>query len=199
MSDEINKAAVPEDDDDYSLIDDLLEWVEAFVVALFVVILVFIFIFRVVEVSGPSMNSTLADKDRIIALHFNYTPARGDIVVCNSKGLNKCIIKRVIGVAGDTVVVNYNDDTVKVNGEPVDQSYINESDMYILPVFDDNYRTGEGEYTYKVPEGTIFVMGDNRNHSTDSRSAYVGFIKTEDVLGKAVFRFMPFSSFGSLK
>ena len=71
--------------------------------------------------------------------------------------------------------------------------------MYILPVFDDNYRTGEGEYTYKVPEGTIFVMGDNRNHSTDSRSAYVGFIKTEDVLGKAVFRFMPFSSFGSLK
>ncbi|MBR6101566.1 MAG: signal peptidase I [Ruminococcus sp.] len=185
-------------EDDFSLFDEFLEWVEAFVVALFVVVLVFIFILRVVEVSGPSMNSTLTDKDRIIVTHLNYTPEREDIVVFNSEGLNKCLIKRVIGVAGDTVVVNYDNDTVMVNGQYYDQSYINEADMRVQSIFDDTYRTGENEYTYVVPEGCVFTMGDNRNHSTDSRAKAVGFVKVEDLLGKAIFRFLPFSGFGSL-
>ncbi|MBR1384504.1 MAG: signal peptidase I [Ruminococcus sp.] len=200
MSEEItqkNNDLIP-DDEETSLVDDLLDWVEAFVVAIFVVILVFIFFLRVVEVSGPSMNPTLSDKDRVIVTHLNYTPERGDIVVCNSKGLDKCIIKRCIGVAGDTVVVNYNDNTVKVNGEIVKEDYINEV-MTVQSVFDSNYLTGDKEYTYTVPEGTIFAMGDNRNHSTDSRSSYVGFIKLEDILGKAFFRFLPFGQIGFLK
>lgn len=201
MSEEITEKKndlLPDDEEETSLVDDLLDWVEAFVVAIFVVILVFIFFLRVVEVSGPSMNPTLSDKDRVIVTHLNYTPERGDIVVCNSKGLEKCIIKRCIGVAGDTVVVNYNDNTVKVNGELINESYINET-MSVQSVFDSSYLTGDKEYTYTVPEGTIFAMGDNRNHSTDSRSAYVGFIKLEDILGKAFFRFLPFGQIGFLK
>lgn len=201
MSEEITEKKndlLPDDEEETSLVDDLLDWVEAFVVAIFVVILVFIFFLRVVEVSGPSMNPTLSDKDRVIVTHLNYTPERGDIVVCNSKGLEKCIIKRCIGVAGDTVVVNYNDNTVKVNGELINESYINET-MSVQSVFDSSYLTGDKEYTYTVPERTIFAMGDNRNHSTDSRSAYVGFIKLEDILGKAFFRFLPFGQIGFLK
>ena len=201
MSEEITEKKndlLPDDEEETSLVDDLLDWVEAFVVAIFVVILVFIFFLRVVEVSGPSMNPTLSDKDRVIVTHLNYTPERGDIVVCNSKGLEKCIIKRCSGVAGDTVVVNYNDNTVKVNGELINESYINET-MSVQSVFDSSYLTGDKEYTYTVPERTIFAMGDNRNHSTDSRSAYVGFIKLEDILGKAFFRFLPFGQIGFLK
>jgi len=198
MSEENKVIALEEADDDYNLVDDLLDWVEAFVVAIFVVILVFIFFLRVVEVSGPSMNSTLSDKDRVIVTHLNYTPERGDIVVFNSKGLNKCLIKRCIGIAGDTVVVNYNDDTVTVNGEKVDQSYINEKDMKVLS-FNDKYCIESGVYSYTVPEGTIFAMGDNRNHSADSRDSRVGFVPLDDILGKAVFRFLPFSGWGFLK
>ncbi|MBR6045588.1 MAG: signal peptidase I [Ruminococcus sp.] len=193
-----NKTPEQTDEKEYDLITDLLEWAEAFVLAMFVVIIVFIFFLRIVEVAGPSMSSTLSDKDRIILTHLNYTPERGDIVVCNSKTLNKCIIKRCIGVGGDTVCVNYNDDTVKVNGEYIDQSYINEADMREQSIFDQRYRTSDGVYNYTVPEGTIFVMGDNRNHSTDSRSDMVGFVSLGDVLGKAIFRFYPFSSIGSI-
>lgn len=180
-----------------SIIDDLLEWCEAFVMAIFVVILVFIFFLRVVEVSGDSMNNTLTNEDRILISHLNYTPKSGDIVVCNSDGLEKIIVKRCIGVAGDVVKVDYSTGTVTVNGEVMDQSFIKE-EMRDEANFDQTYRTGDHEYTYTVPEGTIFAMGDNRNHSTDSRWAAVGFISTDDILGKAVFRILPFGSFGRI-
>ena len=184
--------AAPEE---VSIVDDLLEWCEAFIMAIFVVILVFIFFLRVVEVSGDSMNDTLTNKDRILISHLDYTPKSGDIVVCNSDGLDKVIVKRCIGVAGDVVTVNYETGTVTVNGTEMDQSFIKEP-MRDENNFDQAYRTGDHEYTYTVPDGTIFAMGDNRNHSTDSRWSAVGFISTDDVLGKAVFRILPFGSFG---
>lgn len=185
-------------EEQYSLADDLLEWCESFVVAIFVVILVFIFLLRVIEVSGPSMNPTLWDKERVILTHINYTPKNGDIIVANSKGLDKAIIKRCIGIGGDTVVINYADNSVTVNGKKLDETYINEP-MRELDIFDKTYKTGDSEYTYHVPEGTAFVMGDNRNRSTDGRASYVGFVKYEDILGKVVFRFLPFGKFGTLK
>lgn len=191
----IAAGAAPEE---ISIIDDLLEWCEAFVMAIFVVILVFIFFLRVVEVSGDSMNDTLTNADRILISHLNYTPKSGDIVVCNSDGLEKVIVKRCIGVAGDVVKIDYSTGTVTVNGVEMDQSFIKE-EMNDTLNFNQTYRTGDHEYTYTVPEGTIFAMGDNRNHSTDSRWSAVGFISTDDVLGKAVFRILPFSSFGTIK
>lgn len=185
-------------EDKLSLVDELLDWVEAFVIAVFAVVLIFIFFLRIVEVSGPSMNPTLSDGDRLILTHLNYTPERGDIIVCNAPGLDKCIIKRCIGIGGDTVVIDYNENSVTVNGEKLKEDYLGEKMKGGLVVFDRSYMTDDNVYTYKVPEGTVFALGDNRNHSTDSRSSYVGFIKLEDVLGKAFFRFLPFGSFGSI-
>ncbi len=177
--------------------DEILEWLEAFVMAIFAVILIFIFFLRIVLVDGPSMNPTLTDGDRLILTHINYTPEKGDIVVLNCQGLQKTIIKRCIGTAGDTVRVDYNTGEVTVNGSVIEQDYLGEP-MMDLNYFDFSYMTDIGVYEYTVPEDTIFVMGDNRNHSTDSRCREVGFVKTEDVLGKAFFRIMPFGSFGKI-
>ncbi len=211
MSDEIKKtdnekeelsegviAAAQAAPEEGSLIDDLLEWCEAFIMAIFVVILIFIFFLRVVEVSGDSMNDTLFNADRILISHLNYTPKSGDIIVCNSDGLDKVIVKRCIGVAGDVVKVDYSTGKVTVNGEEMDQSFIREP-MIDSGNFDKTYKTGDTEYTYTVPEGTVFAMGDNRNHSTDCRWTSVGFISTDDILGKAVFRILPFGSFGKIE
>ena len=197
MSKNTSSESTSVEEEKFSAFDEFLDWVEAFVLALFAVVIIFIFFLRIVEVSGPSMNPTLTDKDRLILTHLNYTPERGDIIVANSPGLSKCIIKRCIGVAGDTVVVDYNNNTVTVNGEKIQEDYINEK-MKDTGSFDRSFLTAKNVYTYKVPEGTVFAMGDNRNHSADSRSVYVGFIKLEDILGKAIFRFLPFSGFGSI-
>lgn len=183
-----------------SFTDELLDWIESFVFAVFVVILVFIFFFRIVLVDGPSMNPTLNNGDRLIVTHLNYTPARGDIVVLNSTGLNKTIIKRCIGIAGDTVKVDYSHNAVYVNGDKVDEYYLDVNEpMELKSYFDGAYYTDDNCYEYTVPEGCIFVMGDNRNNSTDSRASAVGFVNTEDILGKAVFRIMPFNSFGKVE
>ena len=174
----------------FDIFGEVLDWLESFVFASFIVLLIFIFIFRTVVVDGASMNPTLYNSQRLILTHFNYTPEKGDIIVCNSPGLNKTIIKRCIGVAGDTVVVNYDSNTVMVNGEKIDEPYLDASKpMADMPYFDETYRISESAYQYVVPEGTVFAMGDNRNGSNDSRSPDIGFISTDDILGHAVFRF----------
>lgn len=162
--------------------DEVFEWAESFVFAMFMVILIFTFFFRIVLVQGPSMRETLQDQDRLIITHINYTPQKGDIVVINSEKLGKTIIKRVIGTGGDKVVVDYNNNTVTVNGKVISNDNIREA-MYNTNLFDEKYEVEENVFEYDVPEGKLFVMGDNRNNSTDSRR--IGFIDPSDVLGKA--------------
>lgn len=176
--------------------DEVFEWIESFVFAMFVVILIFTFLFRIVLVQGQSMCNTLQNGDRLIISHINYTPSKGDIVVINSSKLNKTIIKRVIGTAGDTVRVNYDNNTVTVNGKVISNENIKEP-MYNTGYFSDEYLVESNVYEYNVPDGSIFVMGDNRNNSTDGRS--IGFVSTDDVLGKAIFRLFPFNSIGKVK
>lgn len=168
--------------------DEILEWVEAFVFAGFIVLLVMTFVLRTVVVDGSSMNPTLYDSQRLVLEHFNYTPKRGDIIVANSRGLNKTIIKRCIGTSGDTVVIDYNENTVTVNGDELDEKYLGE-DMFELTMFDKTYQKSEGVYEYIVPDDCIFALGDNRNGSRDSRFSEVGYINCDDVLGRAFFRF----------
>lgn len=173
-----------------SILNETLDWIESFAFASFIVLLVFIFLFRTVVVDGGSMNPTLYNSQRLVLTHFNYVPEHGDIIVANSPGLNKTIIKRCIGVEGDTVTVDYGTHTVTVNGSKIDEPYLDASDpMTVKPYFDETYRVSDTAYEYIVPKGTIFAMGDNRNGSNDSRSSDVGFIKKEDILGRAVFRF----------
>lgn len=173
-----------------SFVNELMEWLESVAISIFIVILVFTFVFRIVIVDGGSMVPTLQDGQRLIISHLFYSPEQGDIVVVNSTGLNKTIIKRVIATEGQTVDIDFEKHTVTVDGKVLDEPYINEPTAR---------NDGGNTYPMVVPEDTIFVMGDNRNNSTDSRSPLVGCISIDDVLGKAVFRIFPFDCFGRIK
>lgn len=173
----------------FDIANELIEWVESFVFAIFVVILILTFIVRVVEVEGPSMEDTLQDGDRLILTHFNYEPERGDVVVLNSTGLNETIIKRVVAVEGDTISIDFTSGKVILNGEVLEEDYIKEATFR---------REGRDIQNMKIGENQVFVMGDNRNRSTDSRSSAVGIVDEDDILGKAVFRIYPVSKLGSI-
>ncbi|MBQ8967646.1 signal peptidase I [Ruminococcus sp.] len=175
--------------------NEILEWLESFVFAMLIVQLVFIFVFRIVMVDGSSMSNTLINGDRVIMTHVNYTPERDDVVVIDSEAANKILIKRVIGVEGDKVVIDYNNNHVFVNDVQISNEHIKEIMRDNTMYFDATFRTGDGVYEYDVPEDCVFVMGDNRNDSKDSRS--IGFVPVESLMGKAVFRIYPFNSIGS--
>ncbi|MBE6870151.1 MAG: signal peptidase I [Ruminococcus albus] len=190
------KEAEPEDikeKEPFNIGREILEWFESLVFALFIVQLVLTFLLRIVMVDGESMTNTLQDHDRLIMTHVAYEPERDDIVVLDSKAANKVLIKRVIGLEGDKVVVDYNQNHVYVNDEEISNEHIRDV-MLDSFSFDPQYSVGEGVYEYEVPEDTVFVMGDNRNDSMDSRS--IGFIPKSEIMGKAIFRIYPFKSLG---
>ncbi|MBP3798303.1 MAG: signal peptidase I [Ruminococcus sp.] len=191
--------------------NEILEWCESFVFAMMIVMLLFIFVFRQVRVNGPSMESTLLDGDRVIMFHGKYTPHHGDIVIVDSEACadksagekSKIIIKRVIGVEGDTILIDYNTNEVFVNDELISneniKDYDDQDNVDILmdsPYFDPSYAVDDGVYAYVVPEGNIFVMGDNRNNSKDSRT--IGFVETDTIWGHPVFRVYPFDKIGKI-
>ena len=182
---------------------DFMEIVESVIISVFAVLLIFTFVCRPVTVDGTSMVPTLQDKDKLIMRMMGYTPKCGDIVIVENdsshryengtdgtiidgSGMEKRLMKRVIAVGGHTVDRDFEAHTVTVDGEQLYESYIKEPTELDPGMF---------EYPVTVPEGYVFVMGDNRNNSTDSRSPLVGFVKEEDVIGKAVLRFYPFDKF----
>lgn len=184
---------------------ELLEWTETIVYAFFIVILLFTFVLREAFVDGDSMNDTLFDKDKLIVSHLFYEPEAGDIVIINSEngyiydengeltateGLNKPIVKRIIATGGQEVNIDFDKGEVYVDGTLLDEPYIKES-----TTLDESGH----DYPVTVPDGYVFVMGDNRNNSTDSRSALVGFVPESQILGKVVFRFLPVTSFGRVE
>ncbi|SFC40358.1 signal peptidase I [Ruminococcus albus] len=190
------KEAEPEDikeKEPFNIGREILEWFESLVFALLVVQLVLTFVLRIVMVDGESMTNTLQDGDRLIMTHIAYEPARDDIVVLDSDAANKVLIKRVIGIAGDKVVVDYNENHVYVNDEQISNEHIRDV-MEDSFCYDPSYCVSNGVYEYEVPENTVFVMGDNRNDSKDSRS--IGFVDKSEIMGKAIFRVYPFNSLG---
>lgn len=161
---------------------------ESFVFAVFMVLICFMFFFRTVQVKGQSMENTLYDGDRLVISHFWDSPNRGDIVVANSDILGETIIKRVIATENQTVVIDQKNSVVKVDGEKISEDYLKESDFWNKTKFSDTfYNKTDQVYEYMVPNGYVFLMGDNRNGSTDGR--LIGFVSKDEIVGKAVFRY----------
>lgn len=166
-------------------LESFLSWTETIVFTIFIVICLFTFVFRIAQVYGSSMMNTLYDHDKLLITNFAYEPDNGDIVVVDSEKLDEYIVKRVIGTAGQTVVVDYRAGTVSVDGNVLQENYIR-SGMEDSGLYDAQYRISDGVYEYQVPQKMIFVMGDNRANSRDSRE--LGFISESDVLGHVVYR-----------
>lgn len=151
------------------------------------VALVFIFALRTIGVDGKSMMPTLSNGDRIIISAFEFTPEYGDIVVtCQpnpSTDIEDILIKRVIATEGQKVDIDFVKGVVYVDDKALDEPYV------AAPTYDRESFRGP----MVIPEGYVFVMGDNRNNSTDSRDYRVGLIREEYIMGKAVFRLSPFT------
>ena len=187
-----------------ALLSAIYDFAELFVIAICVVIIFFTFGARLCKVNGDSMYSTLHNTEMLLVSDFAYTPKQGDIVVFHQTHkydgrLNEPIVKRVIATEGQYVYVDY--DTTKVyvsNDKEFDESDVLVEDYDYLDnaagVITDPYYARNKEY--KVPTGCIFVLGDNRNNSLDSRSPDIGMVDTRRILGKVLLRITPLSSFG---
>ena len=163
---------------------DLYEWVQALVCSVLAVVLLFTFVVRLIGVDGHSMVPTLQDGDRLLVLNSLWDDdyQYGDIVVLRKDTfMEEPIVKRVIATEGQTVDIDFAAGNVYVDGELLEEDYINEP----------TYVEEGTEFPLTVPEGSIFVMGDNRNHSSDSRSSDLGTVDTRYVIGRAVFLLFP--------
>ncbi len=165
----------------------IYEWVEIITAALIAIVVIFTFAFRLVDVDGTSMANTLHHQERLVLSSLPYTPTRGDIVVIDQGENKQPLIKRVIGLAGDTVSIDEQTGEVYLNGAVLHEPYVDVPTALEQMV---------GEIT--VPSGSVFVMGDNRSagHSLDSRT--FGCIDEDRLIGKAVFRLTPFNRLGGL-
>ena len=165
----------------------LVELASIIASSIIAIMLIFTFVFRVVGVSGPSMMNTLRNGDWLLVSAFITEPERGDIVIVTQPNtFNEPIVKRVIAVGGDTSDIDFAAATVTVNGKVINEPYL------ATPTTDDE---GGWAYPLTLEEGQVFVMGDNRQHSTDSRSADIGLIDENYILGQVMVRFSPLSSF----
>ena len=173
------------------LVTHCYEWLEALSSSLIVVVLLFTLLFRIVNVSGPSMLPTLQDNDRVLLTSYFYRPQPGDVVVItHTAKLQEPIIIRGIALENQTGDIDFETGTVYVDGQALDES------AYIA----NGITTQPSDYTYPltVPEGHLFVLGDNRAVSKDSRNSSVGMIDERYVLGKAELVVFPFSRFGKI-
>lgn len=184
-----NWSPVPEapESEESSFRSELFEWAQNIAIILTVVVLTFIFLFRVIGVEGDSMKPTLHNRDWMVISNLFYQPKQGDIVVLTKRQfMEQPIVKRVIAVGGQTVDIDFDTGEVTVDGVVLDEPYIAEK----------THRQYDVSFPAKVPENCIFVMGDNRNHSSDSRVSTLGMVDKRYILGRLLIRIFPLNQFG---
>ena len=166
---------------------DTLEWYDALAVAVAAIAVVFTFCVRIVKVDGHSMDPTLSNGERIL-INLLAKPDYGDIVVVDGyTSYGKPLVKRVIGKGGDTIDIDFTAGVVYRNGVALDEPYTAEP----------TYLYESVEFPITVPDGRLFLMGDNRNNSTDSRDSRVGCVDERDIMGAAMLRILPFGKIGA--
>ena len=166
---------------------DIMLYLHDLVYVLSAIVVVMLLVFRLVVVSGSSMLPTYHDGDRMLISDLGYTPAYGDVVVFAEKsGDKENLIKRVIATEGQTVDINAETGEVSVDGVVLDEPYIYET----------TEEMGNIEFPATVPEGHIFVMGDNRNNSRDSRFGSIGMVDERLILGRAYWQIFPLNKLG---
>ena len=171
--------------------EELLSWIISFAISFTILALFLVFVGKPFTVSGQSMYPTLHDSDRMFMSKLGDIK-RFDIVVLQAPDQDKEYIKRVIGIPGDTIEVK--DGKLYINGQVVDQPFINTELLMNKTVYIDDFTLHELTGELKVPEGKYFVMGDNRGVSKDSRM--IGFIERSAIEGKAVFTIWPLNRIG---
>jgi len=184
---------------------NVCDWFESLVVSLAAIIFVMVFVARINQVFGVSMMPTLIEGDRLIITPLYSLPKHDDIIIIYAENLpnsltdelGEPIVKRVIGLPGDEIYIDRNSGEVYRNGERLEELFIAEKIAHD--------RIGNHTYPLTIEVGQVFVMGDNRNHSIDSRFAagsgvvyYVGCVDVGYIIGKAVWRIFPFSVFGGI-
>lgn len=205
----------------FSLGKELFEWFYTIVIALVIAFVLKGFLFDIVRVDGPSMNPTLLHNDRLIVQKIAYTPSQGDIIILDSKYKNRMeyyesieentgktysaigkffdyfnldsslkkryYVKRIVALPGQTVDIK--DGKVWVDGKVLDEPYY-DGNTFITDV--------SVNYPVTVEKDHVFVLGDNRDNSTDSRSSSLSQVPFDAIMGRAVFRIFPFDDFGTI-
>ena len=172
---------------------ELFEWLQMVMVCVLGAVIAFNLVVRLSVVDGQSMDPTLEHGELMLVWSLGYTPKQGDIVIINKTTANflheQAIVKRVIALGGQTVDIDYGEGVVYVDGEALDEDYILE-EMYLpgSPYMQETH--------FEVPEGEVFVLGDNRNGSTDSRDERLGTIDEGYILGRAVAAVWPMDKIG---
>ena len=176
----------------YNPLKDAYDWMHCIIVAMIVCVLLFVLVARVIDVRGQSMEPTLVEGDKIIITRLAGDYQQGDIIVLRKDSFRaEPIVKRVIALEGQTVEIDFEEGIVYVDGVALDEPYTRER----------TYKSYDFE-TYEqplvVPENCVFVMGDNRNNSSDSRVASIGCVDEGYIMGKAVFRLFPLDKMGAI-
>jgi signal peptidase I len=181
----------------FDLAREMYEWADSLVFVFAAFVLVYVFIASVFHVNQDSMTNTLRDGERLIVSRLPYTPRHGDIILFTKYGWQSSfntetgqynpLVKRVVGLPGDTL--EYRDGVLYRNGHRLNEDYVREAEWL--------WR-GDMAAEVTVPEGSLFVLGDNRNNSRDSRSTDIGYVDTRSVLGRVVWRITPLNRFGTV-